>query len=36
MVEYNSKKDRHEKIGNGTIGFDAIVRIINHPLLKDL
>ncbi len=36
MVDFNSKLDRHQKIGLGTIGFDAIVRIINHPLLKDL
>ena len=36
MVAFNSKLDRHQKIGLGTIGFDAIVRIINHPLLKDL
>ena len=31
-----SHKDRHEKIGEGTLGLDAIARIINHPLLKDL
>ena len=36
MMPYNSRKDRHEKIGNGTIGFDAIKGIINHPRLKDL
>lgn len=35
MTEFNSKKDRHEKIGDGTIGLDAITRIINHPMLKD-
>ena len=35
-MPYNSRKDRHEKIGNGTIGFDAISGIINHPRLKDL
>ena len=29
-------KDRHEKIGEGCIGLDAFVRIINHPDLKDL
>lgn len=29
-------KDRHEKIGEGQIGFEAIVRIINHPSLKKL
>lgn len=36
MVDFNSRLDRHQKIGKGTIGLDAIVRIINHPKLKDL
>jgi len=31
-----SHKDRHEKIGDGQIGLDAFVRIINHPALKSL
>lgn len=31
-----SHKDRHEKIGQGNIGADAMARIINHPALKDL
>ena len=31
-----SRKDRHEKIGRGSIGLDALVRIINHPALRDL
>ncbi len=35
-MPFASNKDRHEKIGLGTIGLDAIVRIINHPKLKDL
>lgn len=30
-----SHKDRHETIGNGFIGLDAIERIINHPALRD-
>lgn len=29
-------KDRHEKIGEGTIGIEAFSRIINHEKLKDL
>lgn len=29
-------KDRHQKIGEGGIGLDAIVKIINHPYLKHL
>lgn len=31
-----SHKDRHEKIGQGLIGLDAMVRIINHPALRSL
>lgn len=31
-----SRKDRHEKIGQGNIGLEAIKTIINHPLIKDL
>ena len=30
-----SHKDRHEKIGKGKIGTEAIKRIVNHPALKD-
>lgn len=35
-MPFASNKDRHEKIGDGTIGLDAIVRIINHPKLRNL
>lgn len=31
-----SHKDRHAKIGEGTIGLDALVRVINHPALRGL
>lgn len=31
-----SHKDRHEKIGEGFIGIDAIERIINNPRLRNL
>ena len=31
-----SRKDRHEKIGEGAIGLDAMVRIINHEALRRL
>ena len=31
-----AKKDRHAKIGEGQIGLEAMVRIINHPALKGL
>lgn len=33
---YKSHKDRHEKIGQGFIGIEAITKIINHPKLKHL
>ncbi len=33
---FGSHKDRHEKIGEGSIGLDAMVRIMNHPLLREL
>lgn len=29
-------KDRHAVIGGGQIGAEALIRIINHPALKDL
>ena len=35
-MPFASNKDRHEKIGEGVIGLDAIIRIINHPKLKHL
>ncbi len=31
-----SHKDRHEKIGQGSIGTEAFARIINHPALREL
>lgn len=34
--EIGAHKDRHEKIGEGTIGIEAFSRIINHEKLKDL
>jgi deoxyribonuclease-4 len=33
---FSSSKDRHEKLGEGSMGSDAFVRMINHPKLKDL
>lgn len=33
---FASHKDRHEKIGAGALGLDAIGAIINHPALRDL
>ena len=31
-----SHKDRHERIGEGTIGLDAFARIVRHPVLHSL
>ena len=31
-----SRKDRHARIGEGFIGLEALVRVVNHPLLRDL
>lgn len=33
---FESHKDRHEKIGEGALGLEAFVRIINHPNLREL
>ena len=33
---FESHKDRHEKIGEGSIGVEAFKRIINHPALRNL
>lgn len=33
---FKSHKDRHEKLGEGTIGIEAMERIINHPKLRHL
>ena len=31
-----SHKDRHEVIGGGNIGLEALVNVVNHPALKNL
>ncbi|HCT92055.1 MAG TPA: endonuclease IV [Lachnospiraceae bacterium] len=33
---FASHKDRHEKIGEGSIGLETFVKIINHPALEGL
>jgi deoxyribonuclease-4 len=33
---FRSHKDRHEKIGQGSLGLETFSKIINHPKLKDL
>lgn len=36
MFGLSSHKDRHARIGEGKIGLEAIVRVINHPALSHL
>lgn len=36
LNQVGSHKDRHAKIGEGSIGLEAFIRIINHPKLKKL
>ena len=36
MNVLGAHKDRHEKIGKGKIGLDALMRVVNHRKLKDL
>lgn len=36
MNPRGAHKDRHQVIGGGEIGLEPIVRVINHPRLKDL
>jgi deoxyribonuclease-4 len=33
---FKSHKDRHETIGNGSLGIQTISRVINHPKLRHL
>ena len=33
---FSSHKDRHEVIGGGSLGLEAVTRIINHPALRKL
>ncbi|NRY61569.1 deoxyribonuclease IV [Clostridium beijerinckii] len=36
MNSFGSHKDRHQKIGEGSIGLEGIKNIINHPMLCNL
>lgn len=36
MMPFGSNKDRHEKIGFGTLGVNAFKQIVTHPQLKSL
>jgi deoxyribonuclease-4 len=33
---FGSHKDRHEKIGGGSLGLETFERVVNHPLLRYL
>lgn len=33
---FASHKDRHEKIGQGSLGFEALHAVVHHPLLREL
>ncbi len=36
LTPFNSHKDRHAKIGEGSIGADALLHLVSHPLLKNI
>ena len=36
MNPRGSRKDRHARLGEGTIGVEALVRVVRHPALKGL
>lgn len=31
-----ARKDRHEKIGEGSLGIETFERIVNHPVLQNI
>lgn len=36
MNPCGAHKDRHQKLGQGCIGLEALIRVVNHPALKNL
>jgi deoxyribonuclease-4 len=36
MTPFDSRKDRHELLGKGSIGLEALARVVNHPALRHL
>ena len=36
MNAFSTHKDRHQKLGQGHLGTEALVRVVNHPQLRDL
>jgi deoxyribonuclease-4 len=35
-VEFGGNKDRHENIGDGTIGADGLAALLGHPALQSV
>jgi len=35
-VDFGANKDRHENIGDGTIGADGLAALLGHPCLQDV
>lgn len=36
MTPFDAKKDRHEKLGQGLIGLEPLMRFIEHPVIRPL
>jgi deoxyribonuclease-4 len=36
MTPFDAKKDRHEKLGQGLIGLEPLMRFIEHPVIRQL
>ncbi|MEN1759946.1 deoxyribonuclease IV [Anoxynatronum sibiricum] len=36
LVPFNSRKDRHATIGEGSLGLEALVNVMTHPRLRHL
>ena len=36
MMPFGAHKDRHAAIGEGEIGLEALLRVLEHPLLREL
>ena len=36
LMPFASHKDRHATIGAGEIGLEALLKVMKHPVLKDL
>jgi len=36
MTPFDAKKDRHEKLGQGLIGLEPLMRFVEHPVIRPL